>query len=104
MPTSRCSADQDDMRVFVDALRNWLGLAPLYAVERESVYGEETTALFCGTPREGRQSASNARHEVRSVAVEERQREQLQASVAPLPQRARWDFTKSEHRKREAAE
>lgn len=83
MPTSRCSAEQDATRLFIDALRACLGLAPLYAPETPSVYGEERHVYFSGMPHEGKQSASSPRHEARAVAVEEKRR----AEVAAVPER-----------------
>ena len=61
MPTSRCSAEQDATRLFIDALRECLGLAPLYAPESASVYGEECSVAITGCPREGRQGGCSVR-------------------------------------------
>ena len=108
MPTSRCSAEQDATRLFVDALRACLGLAPLYAVEVEPVYGEEHALSLPGTPREGRQGGTSVRHEVRLVAVEDAARARAQELSVPrvpgLKTRRRyrkWDWNKA---KPEAAE
>lgn len=110
MPTSRCSAEQDDIRMFVDALRNWLGLAPLYAPETPSVYGEECSVAITGYPREGRQGGCSVRHEVRLTSVEDEQRARAREMVTPrsngfrpmrLRNRKRWDWDKA---RSEAAE
>ena len=108
MPTSRCSAEQDATRLFIDALRACLGLAPLYATETAPVYGEETHVPMTGVPHEGRQYGVAVRHEVRLVAVEEAHRERARAlpvsGVIWYRGRRRylrkWDWTK----KPEAAE
>lgn len=47
--------DTSQARAFVDALRGWLGLAPLYAADKPSVQGElvyrEYAAFRCKTSK-----------------------------------------------------